>query len=279
MSNNRQLDLFVALIGDVPLRDEREAMTAPLVALSKNKRTRIEWTGPSGQRVLVTASEEYGVATIWDYDVLLWAISQINAAMKAHLAISPRISFQPYALLRAVGRDTGGKGYAELKAALHRLRATGVSYESKVLDGKRRKQGAFNLLTAFEIEEDEEGRVKGAWIELPTWLFEAVQLDRSILAISPRYFDLTGGLDRFLYRLARRHVGRQQGFAFTFRDLHGRSGTSQSFGDFSRDLRKAIARNALPEYSLHEVAGKDGPTLGMSLDPAKVEFRDKRFAD
>lgn len=279
MSNNRQLDLFVALIGDVPLRDEREAMTAPLVALSKNKRTRIEWTGPSGQRVLVTASEEYGVATIWDYDVLLWAISQINAAMKAHLAVSPRISFQPYALLRAVGRDTGGKGYVELKAALHRLRATGVSYESKALDGKRRKQGAFNLLTAFEIEEDDEGRAKGAWIELPAWLFEAVQLDRSILAISPRYFDLTSGLDRFLYRLARRHVGRQQGFAFTFRDLHGRSGTSQSFGDFSRDLRKAIARNALPEYSLHDLAGKDGPTLGMSLDPAKVEFRDKRFTD
>ena len=38
MSKNRQLDLFVALIGDVPFRDEREAMSAPLVALSKNKR-------------------------------------------------------------------------------------------------------------------------------------------------------------------------------------------------------------------------------------------------
>ena len=57
MSKNRQLDLFVALIGDVPFRDEREAMSAPLVALSKNKRTRIEWEGPSGQRVLVTAPE------------------------------------------------------------------------------------------------------------------------------------------------------------------------------------------------------------------------------
>lgn len=51
---NRQLDLFVALIGDVPFRDEREAMSVPLVALSKNKRTRIEWHGPSGQRVLVS---------------------------------------------------------------------------------------------------------------------------------------------------------------------------------------------------------------------------------
>ncbi len=58
MSKGRQLDLFVALLGDVPFRDEREAMSAPLVSLSKNKRTRIEWTGPSGQHVLVTASDE-----------------------------------------------------------------------------------------------------------------------------------------------------------------------------------------------------------------------------
>ena len=71
MSTNRQLDLFVALIGDVPFRDEREAMSAPLVALSKNKRTLIEWQGPSGQTVTVSAAEKYGIATIWDYDVIL----------------------------------------------------------------------------------------------------------------------------------------------------------------------------------------------------------------
>lgn len=64
MSTNRQLDLFAALISEVPFREEREAMSVPLVALSKNKRTRIEWEGPNGQRVLVTAPEEYGVPTI-----------------------------------------------------------------------------------------------------------------------------------------------------------------------------------------------------------------------
>lgn len=276
MSKNRQLDLFVALIGDIPFRDERESMTAPLVSLSKNKRTRIEWEGPSGQRVLVTAAEEYGVATIWDYDVLLWAISQINEAINQGLPVSPRVQFHPYNLLSAVGRDTGGKGYAELKAALHRLRATGVSYDSPALDGKRRKLGAFNLLGAFLIEE-EEGKAKVAWMELPAWLYEAVTLDRDVLAISPRYFDLTSGLDRFLYRLARRHVGKQAGWIFTFRDIHGRSGSAQSFGDFSRDLRKAITRNTLPEYSLAEGKGANGPTLMISLDPERAEWRDRRF--
>lgn len=261
MNKNNQLDLFVALIGDVPLRDEREAMSAPIVALSKRKRTRIEWDGPSGQKLIVTAPEEYGVATIWDYDVLLWAISQLNEALSSGFEVSPRIAFHPYNLLRAVGRDTGGKGYAELKAALHRLRATGVAYESATLEGKKRKLGAFNLLTAFQIEETEDGQTRGAWLELPAWLFDAVTKDRDVLAISPRYFDLTSGLDRFMYRLARRHVGKQSEWTFTFRDLHTRTGSSQSYGDFARDLRKCISRNIIPDYYMCETDGANGPNL------------------
>lgn len=278
MSTNRQLDLFVALIGDVPLRDEREAMSVPLVAISKNKRTRIEWEGPSGQRVLVTAPEDTGIATIWDYDVLLWAVSQINEAVNAGLAVSPRIEFSPYNLLTAVGRDTGGKGYGELKAALHRLGSTSVAYESPALKSKRRTLGRFNLLSAFQIEETHGGQAKGAWLELPLWLFEAVTQDRDVLAISPRYFDLTSGLDRFLYRLARRHAGKQAGWIFTFRDLHTRSGSAQPYGQFARDLRKAVTRNTLPEYSMREIEGANGPSLAFDRDPTRVEWRqDRRF--
>lgn len=278
MSKNRQLDLFVALIGDVPFRDERESMTAPLVSLSKNKRTLMEWEGPGGQRVTVTAADKYGIATIWDYDVLLWAISQINEALNQGLPVSARVSFHPYNLLSAVGRNTGGQGYTELKAALQRLTSTTVSYESPALNGKRRQLGIFNLLGASGVTE-EDGKIKDAWLELPPWLFEAVTLDRDVLAISPRYFDLTSGLDRFLYRLARRHVGKQAGWVFTFRDLHGRSGSSQTFGEFSRDLRKAITRNALPEYSMTETKGALGPTLSIIRDPAKAEWRDRRLFD
>ena len=66
----------------------------------------------------VTAADKYGIATIWDYDVLIWAVSQINSAVDAGLQTSPRVSFHPYELLKATGRNTGGKGYRELKAAL-----------------------------------------------------------------------------------------------------------------------------------------------------------------
>ena len=50
-TRQEQLDLFVALIGDIPLRDDPNAMIAPMVSLAKLSPTRLEWTGPRGQHV------------------------------------------------------------------------------------------------------------------------------------------------------------------------------------------------------------------------------------
>ena len=44
---------------------------------------RLDWEGPSGQCVSITASEHTGgIATIYDFDILLWAISQLNAGVE-----------------------------------------------------------------------------------------------------------------------------------------------------------------------------------------------------
>ena len=76
-----QLDLFVALVGDVPLRDDKEMMSAPMVSIAKRGQRRIEWEGPSGQQVVITSTEGDDIATIWDFDLVIWAISQLNTAM------------------------------------------------------------------------------------------------------------------------------------------------------------------------------------------------------
>ena len=83
---------------------------------------------------------------------------------------------------------------------------------------------------------------------------------REVLAISPLYFDLTSGIDRFLYRLARRHAGNgldnPEGWIFTFKDLHKRSGSPAPFGQFSRDLRWQSRRDGLPTYTMFEEKGR-----------------------
>ncbi len=67
-------------------------------------------------------------------------------------------------------------------------------------------------------------------------------VDGTVLAIPPAYFEITSGTARWLYRVMRRHAGRQTGgWAFSFQTLHAKSGSSQRFSDFARDLRRIAA--------------------------------------
>ena len=134
-----QLDLFVALMGEVPLRDDKEAMSVPLVSLSKGKRTKpIEWRSSNDEwHVRVTANATHGMATIWDFDVIVWAVSQLNEAVNKGLPTSPVIRFQPYDMLRAIRRQVGGDDYNALEAALSRLKGTVMETNIRIGDRRR----------------------------------------------------------------------------------------------------------------------------------------------
>jgi plasmid replication initiation protein len=268
MSTQReQLDLFVAIVGDIPLRDDREMMSAPMVSLAKRSPMRLDWEGPSGQKVTITASEQTGgIATIYDFDILLWAISQVNAGVERGQKPGATITFRPYDLLKAVGRATGGKNYQQFKAAIARLQGTRI--ETTIRRRDKERMEVFNLLADYTLDEDDHGRPLGAQMTLPRWIHRAVVEGREVLAISPLYFDLTSGLDRFLYRLARRHAGNgldnPDGWIFTFKDLHKRTGSPAPFGQFARDLRLAIKRDALPTYTMTEEKGANGPVVRLA---------------
>ena len=80
-SDDSQLDLFIALPSDLPARDQQDLMERPFFSLSKNKRTTPIEYEVGGNYVSVTAPEKYGMATIWDADILIWAASQITEAL------------------------------------------------------------------------------------------------------------------------------------------------------------------------------------------------------
>jgi len=267
-TQKEQLDLFVALVGDVPLRDDREMMSAPMVSIAKRGQDRIEWQGPSGQQVVITSTSDDGIATIWDFDVLIWAISQLNAAVERGETPSPIIAFRPYDLMRSIGwcdsmGRVGGREYERFKAAVSRLRATRIRTSLR-RRGKDRLED-FNLLSEFRLDE-KDGRPLGARMTVPAWIYSAVtESRRDVLSITPLYFGLTSGIDRFLYRLARRHAGNGQdnpdGWAFSFRDLHKRSGSSMRYADFAKALRRAHEKQAIPTYELIEEPGVNGDPL------------------
>jgi Replication initiator protein A len=74
-----QFDLFVPYLSDFPLRDQRETMERPFFSLAKRKRLKpIDYVSPDSKIwVKVAGHQDYGMATIWDADVLIWAASAL----------------------------------------------------------------------------------------------------------------------------------------------------------------------------------------------------------
>ncbi len=196
---------------------------------------------------------EHGIATIWDADVLIWAASQIIQAKKEGIAPSRLMVATPYEILRFAQRGTGRSDYLALRAALDRLQSTTVA---TTLRQRERPNGAMRVHRFSWINEWKEyvqpgGRSDGIELILADWFFTGVVDEGLVLTLDPTYFRLSGGIERWLYRLVRKHGGRQQaGWRFDMRHLHLKSGSLQRPSDFAIQVRNLARRQALPGYWL-----------------------------
>ncbi len=248
-SERIHLDPFVVATGDAPPRDQRDLMERPFFSLAKSPRTRPIIYKTADVEVQVFAMPEHGMATIWDADVLIWAASQLVEAENRGLETSRFFRFMPYQLLRATGRATGNRDYQLLKAALSRLQSTVIA--TTIRNGKHWRRRQFSWINEWEEMTTLAGRVEGMEFVLPEWFYNSV-IDRSlVLTIDPDYFRLTGGIERWLYRVARKHAGHQpHGWLFEVAHLHAKSGSLSRPSDFALDLRRIAERQPIPGYRL-----------------------------
>lgn len=248
-AGSARLDPFVVVAGDASPRDQRDLMERPFFSLSKSRRVRPIQYRAGEVEVLVHGLPEHGMATIWDADVLIWAASQIVDAENHGLATSRLLRFTPYQLLTGIGRATGATEYRLFKAALRRLQSTVVA--TTIRHGEHWRRQQFSWINEWEERSANGGRVEGVEIVLPEWFYRGV-VDRSlVLSIDPQYFRLTGGIERWLYRVARKHAGRQPaGWAFEMAHLHHKSGSLARPSDFALDIRRIVQRQPLPGYRL-----------------------------
>ena len=248
-SERSRLAPFVVATGDAPPRDQRDLMERPFFSLAKTPRTKPILYKAADVEVQVLAMPEHGMATIWDADVLIWAASQLVAAENNGLATSRFFRFTPYHLLRAIGRSTGNRQYVLLKSALARLQSTVIA--TTIRNGSHWRRRQFSWINEWEEMTTRTGRVEGMEFVLPEWFYNSV-VDRSlVLTIDPFYFRLTGGIERWLYRVARKHAGHQpHGWLFEVAHLHVKSGSLARVSDFALDLRRIAARQPLPGYRL-----------------------------
>ncbi|SMH40576.1 replication initiator protein A [Mesorhizobium australicum] len=257
LSERVQLEPFQALPGGFVPRDAQDLMAYPFFSLSKSHRTSPIDFSAGTISIRVEAVPDHGMATIWDADILIWAASQIVEARDQGLRTSRLMAATPYEILTFIGRGTSLRDYLRLKAALDRLQSTTVATTIRQPEGRRHR---FSWINEWQERTDRLNKPAGIELILPDWFYRAVMDDALVLTIDRAYFGLTGGIDRWLYRLVRKHGGRQRaGWRFDFRHLHLKSGSLSPFRRFAFELRDIICRQPLPGYTLFtevEISGR-----------------------
>jgi plasmid replication initiation protein len=250
---DNQFDLFLPYLADLPLRDQREMMERPFFSLAKTKRVKpIDYTSPDGKLwVNVSANPAYGMATIWDADILIYCASMLADMARRGVNDIPRtLHIMPYDLLRAIGRPTTGRAYELLGQSLDRLVATTVKTNIRA---ENRREATFSWLDGWtQLVDERTERSRGMTLELSNWFWEGVLMKGGVLSIDRAYFDISGGRERWLYRVARKHAGGagEAGFAIAMPTLFEKSGAEGEYRRFKFEIIKLADKNALPGYDL-----------------------------
>lgn len=260
---HKQLEFFIADDVDIStFRDEMASMEHPFFALKAGDTKVREYK--NGNVTVTVEPTARGIATIFDKDIWIYAISKLQEAINNNQQISRTIVFTPYDFFITTNRDHSGRAYADLKKALARL--SGTRIQTNIIYSKDDKKTIdFGLIDKWEILEKRKGKLEIGMVEitLPDWLYQGITQTK-VLQISPDYFRIRKAIDRRLYEIARKHCGNQHEFAISLEKLHLKTGSSSNKREFKRLVKNLCATNDLPDYE-------------VSFDPTtdKVTFKNR----
>jgi plasmid replication initiation protein len=265
-----QFEMFFTLpdFSDISLRDYQETMQRPFFSLSKRKRIKpIDYTSPDKSvSVHVSPNPAYGMATIWDADIMIYLASHLNELRERGANdLSPVIRLQPGDLLKRICWGTSGRAYERLVNALDRLQATTI--KTNIRASAKSRETTFSWIDSYtHLVDERTQRSLGMEITLSKWFFDGVMDKRNVLSISPLYFEITSGLGKWLYRASRKHAGGNgaDGFTIGFETLHQKSGSESLYPVFKRKLLDLARINDLPDISLEVIDG-DGARPKMKM--------------
>ena len=245
-------DFFLCDVLEAIPKDDLATMEHPVFSLSTRPDLRVLDYAHNGVEIKVTPSVR-GLATLHDKDVLIYAISQLMAALNAGRSVARTLQLRAHDLLVATNRETSGDGYARLCQAFERLAGTRIT--TNMLQGGYQVTRGFGLIESWEIvRQTRGGRMVAVSVTLSEWLYQAV-LAKSVLTLSRDYFRLRKPLERRIYELARKHCGRQDSWRISVELLLKKSGSASPRRVFRAMLREMITADHLPDYHLREEPG------------------------
>lgn len=249
-------DFFIAEIFDssIQFKNDRSSMEHPVFSLGTKPDMRVLEYEHKGKWIKIHPSG-YGLATIFDKDVLLYCgsllMEQINKG-----EIPPKIiRFSAHDLLVTTNRQTSGEGYDLLHKALLRLRGTTI--ETNILTNNVEVEKGFGIINEYNIirKSRPKGRMLQVEIELSNWFYNAL-VGKEVLSVSPDYFRLRRPLERRLYELGRKHCGKQGRWSVGLETLKKKVGTKAPLKKLAFNLRNIEQTDHIPHYRIEVNEGR-----------------------
>jgi len=243
-----QLELFICDVTDAVLKDILPQLEHPFYSLSKKPETNIRRYEHNGNWLEITPSVK-GLATIYDKDILIYAISQIMAKLNRKEKIGRKIQINSRELLIFTNRGTSGKDYDSLCEAIDRLAGTRIS--TNIIYGDEAEYTNFGLIDQGSIRRKNglDGRLISVTLTISDWVFDAIRND-AVLTLNRDYFRLRKPIERRTYEIARKHCGKQNEWTISLSLLHKKSGSQSPLKKFRMNIKNIAKYNHLPDYTL-----------------------------
>ena len=241
-------DLFICDVGDAVLKDIVQHMEHPFYSLSKKPETSVR-RYVHGAHWLEVIPSVKGLATIYDKDILIYAISQIMAKLRRGEPVGKRVRLNSHEFLAFSGRGAGGKDYKALVESLERLRGTTIS--TNIRSGDAEQVDTFGLIESSSVRRNFglDGRLRWVELTLSDWVFNAIR-NQEVLTLHPGYFKLRKPMERRIYELARKHCGQQRQWRCGIETLLKKSGSKSPLKQFRYLLKDIAESDHLPDYRI-----------------------------
>jgi plasmid replication initiation protein len=238
--------VFVCDVADAVLKDVMQHMEHPFYALSTKPETSVK-RYRNGQHWLEITPSVKGLATIYDKDILIYAVSQIMAKLKRGEEVSSRVRINARDLLIFANRGTSGREYLALMDALDRLEGTRI--RTNIVTGDEEQIDGFGLIDASSVRRKHglDGRLLWCEVKLSDWMFNAIR-NEEVLTLHRDYFRLRKPIERRVYEIARKHCGQQTSWRISLEKLLLKTGSQSPLKRFRQMIRALARHDHLPDY-------------------------------
>lgn len=219
------------------LKNEKNIMLYPFCSTSKGKRREsIKYSSPDGTVYIeVTANHEYGMAKIWDFDILRFVFSKIDAIASRTGHHPSTVSFSAYECLKFLNKNpNAGKNVSWLKGALDRLAST--TYKGNIYRNDMKLVSGFTLIKYDYVDSD--ASIDKIQITLDERLVDSLRTSTALMNISSKLLEEPSGLKKRLIELVSLKTREHDTWVVTVPELKQLCANTWSDARFKCEIKK-----------------------------------------